>query len=1379
MAKDEKRLNINGLVPSEKYAIQVRAVDGGEASKWSQKYHVLTIDDTAGGTRLPQPPALKEWKVDASGQYIAVWDSVTHYSDNTPVVVSYYELELVGGTTVIVQHFGQRAGEQVRAFNFGSIRGYFGGLIPTTIQCRMRVINSAGTPSEWTEPLTASLPVPNPPKNVIGAPATDAIKLTWEPPDDPTHLFGYRVYLGYDAGFVPDTLGRSNLAYQGPALEFTYGTASYLVDHFFKVVSYSEPGLESTSVDPVPTPLRPKNPYGPDDIPPDVPVLNSTVTMNSTRTSAELAWTFDKTTEKNEDISGFVVAYQMSGETNWRNAYFSAEAAGPGYTGLIDIPRPFANYKFKIAAYDFVGNYSAYSSEVTLAGTVAPPEQTVGVQAAAGLDNLRVTWAASTSESVLSGGSYQVQFRASNSFPSDTPIEYTTRDPFIQISGLVVNTPYWFRVRAVDSALQVGPWSSVATKSTNNFPVDPTSDGQAPTTAPTSPKATGGLNYVNVSWNTVPNDDATWYEIHMSTTDDFTPSGATKVAEAWGTSAVVNTTPAGTPLAQGTVYYFKVVARDKDGLGPYSAQTSASLTQVATADLGINMSGENLLFNSSFEADSDSNGVADYWQVVNNSAGPNPATASLVAGRTLGLAQKVSWTGVNGANLKGLKSLNSSQLRPNTEYVYSFYARADAGTAFSLTLTPASASSIAMSNPVPDATTWQRYIFWFMTGASVDADNGTLSIVGHGANGGWFEIDDAQLESGNLASAYKTGTVSFAKLTSGRMSTAELIVDAQGIVKSTDYNTTNKTGWGIHNGGIDVFKGRVNAATLEANTTITQDLYVGSKLTVANNGYIQNAGYSDGSVTAAAGYRITKDIIDIRSGIVAVGTLIGGTISAAEIKLGVNAKMIVDSASASIQSNNWNITGGPAGGPLGFKIDNSGITMDGNSKINVNALETGTLNSTTLTIGSGGVIQSSGWATSQPVRWQIAENALTMVGGTITGATVITDQLYSAQSETMNGVLRRKFSINAQGYAELSGAYIYGNVVVGNGDQHFIQSANYAGSGTGWKIFGNGGADFKSASMKDLTVYGTATVGAGWASGEMRSTSYSAGSSGWRIAGDGSAEFNNGDFKVGSYNGAAVRLLNVSAGATLGPQLRLVQPGEDSAGKFSIMIARNGALEIAGSNGGTAYWRGPWAGGSGSSHISLGPDVEVRKQLVVQEGITVETGGMTLKSGGGLNLNGGGSLSVSGTLSVGGNSFLSAINSSGISTPNGGGKRELLIDANNWFIGGAQRGSTIRIKKNVKNFVYSKEQVLSLRPVRYNLKDEFWYEDSTGINSFSGVIAEEAAEIGLEDFVMRDEEGLPDDFDYPRFTSALLFVAREQQKEIDELKKLVRKALDK
>ena len=121
-------------------------------------------------------------------------------------------------------------------------------------------------------------------------------------------------------------------------------------------------------------------------------------------------------------------------------------------------------------------------------------------------------------------------------------------------------------------------WETVSV--TPNFIV-PTTDGLAPSYSP-DPTITGLIKSLIVMWNKVPNVDAVTYEVHISTTTGFTPSGSTFSQQTVGTMALISTLPNGSLLVEGTTYYVKLVAKDNDGAASASNQTTGQLGLVGT-----------------------------------------------------------------------------------------------------------------------------------------------------------------------------------------------------------------------------------------------------------------------------------------------------------------------------------------------------------------------------------------------------------------------------------------------------------------------------------------------------------------------------------------------------------------------------------------------------------------------------------------------------------------------------------------------------------------------------------------------------------------------------------------------------------------------------
>jgi hypothetical protein len=102
---------------------------------------------------------------------------------------------------------------------------------------------------------------------------------------------------------------------------------------------------------------------------------------------------------------------------------------------------------------------------------------------------------------------------------------------------------------------------------------------------------------------------------------------------------------------------------------------------------------------------------------------------------------------------------------------------------------------------------------------------------------------------------------------------------------------------------------------------------------------------------------------------------------------------------------------------------------------------------------------------------------------------------------------------------------------------------------------------------------------------------------------------------------------------------------------------------------------------------------------------------------------------------------------------------------NTTFAGTITENSSIRYKDNIETVKYGLDKVLQMRGVTYTKKD-------TGLQEL-GLIAEEINEI-LPEVVLKNEEGEPDSVSYGRITAVLIEAIKEQQKQIEELKALIK-----
>mgnify|MGYP006272145215 CR=1 FL=1 len=102
----------------------------------------------------------------------------------------------------------------------------------------------------------------------------------------------------------------------------------------------------------------------------------------------------------------------------------------------------------------------------------------------------------------------------------------------------------------------------------------------------------------------------------------------------------------------------------------------------------------------------------------------------------------------------------------------------------------------------------------------------------------------------------------------------------------------------------------------------------------------------------------------------------------------------------------------------------------------------------------------------------------------------------------------------------------------------------------------------------------------------------------------------------------------------------------------------------------------------------------------------------------------------------------------------------VFIDVN----GGLLRStSSLKYKFNVKDATHGLEDLLKLRSVTYNAKND-------GDKISGGLIAEEVHEAGLTEFVQYAEDGSPDALSYGNMVALCIKAIQELKAELDELK---------
>lgn len=201
----------------------------------------------------------------------------------------------------------------------------------------------------------------------------------------------------------------------------------------------------------------------------------------------------------------------------------------------------------------------------------------------------------------------------------------------------------------------------------------------------------------------------------------------------------------------------------------------------------------NLVANASFEADTNSDGLADGFIIYNNDGGAVPTVATRVAGSKSTWAQRIAWTGTN-ASTKGI-IFNTGTRRANTDYVITFWARTSHAVALGFSYNVPPASHVNLLWPTA-GTAWQFYaarLQW----SSANSDNWYLSIAWSAAiTNGWIEFDNVQVIEGSEIVPWSVAPADKAN-TSLDNSVISTLISGANIRVGSGTKDVNLNGWNI------------------------------------------------------------------------------------------------------------------------------------------------------------------------------------------------------------------------------------------------------------------------------------------------------------------------------------------------------------------------------------------------------------------------------------------------------------------------------------------------------------------------------------------------------------------------------------------------------
>ncbi|MCP4723652.1 MAG: hypothetical protein GY863_01375, partial [bacterium] len=208
-------------------------------------------------------------------------------------------------------------------------------------------------------------------------------------------------------------------------------------------------------------------------------------------------------------------------------------------------------YYYQIAALDSTAHHSDFSNEVSVTpADLVSPAAPSNLTATGVNESIDLVWDLSSETDIEKYILYRSQTDGFSPQPSDSLGFVTASDSTFSDSAVTVGQIYYYRVSAIDSALNESAFSNQASA----IPID--------TVAPAIPvnltAVEGTDRYIDLSWDANTEPDLTDYIIYRSQLNDFSPSSSDSIA--FVTSPAV--TYRDSALVIGTTYYYKIAAID-------------------------------------------------------------------------------------------------------------------------------------------------------------------------------------------------------------------------------------------------------------------------------------------------------------------------------------------------------------------------------------------------------------------------------------------------------------------------------------------------------------------------------------------------------------------------------------------------------------------------------------------------------------------------------------------------------------------------------------------------------------------------------------------------------------------------------------------------
>lgn len=553
---------------------------------------------------------------------------------------------------------------------------------------------------------------------------------------------------------------------------------------------------------------------------------------------------------------------------------------------------PGVEYTIEVRALNVLGMPSdVLSGTIVAAGDLTPPVAVTGLSARFTYRGAMLTWDESPEDDVKNGrGQYQIEVDVVDTFDSVNKYSVYANSTLAYIGDLTTGQQYYMRIRAIDSSLNEGPWSSAVGGVPGTIGGGDLGDGSPPPAVGT-PTLEAGFRNLVAKWDAVTNDDPVTYDVYLGTTAGFTPDASSFLGSTAATYFNIIVDANNQLLSYDTNYYVKIVAKDADGSAAASVASAAKqVGKVSDGDTDGSISTPLSDGNppSSSPQPTITGGpnyiLAKWDDVVNADPVIYDVHISTTSGFTPGPTNLVG--SVSGTFMFITRDASDAALVYGTTYYVSLVARDADGSA-----------SAGLEG----------------SGSMVQIDSDDI-----------FEIDGSSVNISNLnANSITAGTIDASVITVSNLDASNITtgtLDASVISVSNlsaDQITAGTFAAGVVYAG-DISANQITTGTLDAST-----------ITVTNL-----------SADQIAAGTLGADVIF--GGTISAGSITSGTISAHTITL--------DSINSSIQSSTFQGVG--SGLNTGFRIRGNGVAEFNNVTVRGHIEATSGSISTSLLVGT-------------------------------------------------------------------------------------------------------------------------------------------------------------------------------------------------------------------------------------------------------------------------------------------------------------------------------------------------------------------------------------------------------------------------------------------